>query len=125
TSYTWSRAIGQSGTGDTNPDRTVSYRNPRNIGLDKGLLSFHRTNAIRSNGTWELPFGPNRAYFSTAPRLVQRLVEQWQIGGIMSWNSGSPLDILAPTASVTASTGNMTPNVVGAFPRDLGTVTKL
>jgi hypothetical protein len=125
TSYTWSRALGHGGTGDANPDRTSSYRNPRNLALDKALLTYHRTNAIRSNGTWELPFGPNRPFLSNAPALIQRLVEQWQFGGIFSWTSGSPLDITAPTASVTASTGLMTPNLVGAFPRDIGKVTRL
>ncbi|PYS33738.1 MAG: hypothetical protein DMG14_31110, partial [Acidobacteria bacterium] len=125
TSYTWSRTIGHGGTGDSNPDRTSSYRNPRNIAIDKALLTFHRTNAIRSNGTWELPFGPNRAFLSTAPALIQRLVERWQFGGIFNWTSGSPLDILAPTASVTASTGLMTPNLVGPFPKSAGVVTKL
>jgi len=125
TSYTWSRAIGQGGTGDANPDRSANYRNPRNIGLDKSLLTYHRTNAIRSNGTWELPFGPNRALLSNAPALVQRLVERWQFGGILSWTSGSPLDILAPTAALTASTALMTPQLVGGFPKDAGKVTKL
>ncbi|PYR98671.1 MAG: hypothetical protein DMG12_22215 [Acidobacteria bacterium] len=124
-SYTWSRTLGQSGTGDTNPDRTANYRNPRNIALDKGLLSYHRTHAIRSSGTLELPFGPNRPFLSNAPRLVERLVERWQFGGIFSWTSGAPLDILASTSSITASTATMTPNLVGNFPKSMGKVTKL
>jgi len=125
TSYTWSRAIGQAGTGADNPDRTASYRDPRNIALDKGLLTFHRTHAIRSNGTWRLPFGPDQKFLSNVPGLVQRLVERWQLGGIMSWNSGAPMDINASTSAINATTGIMTPNLVGTFPNGIGKVKKL
>jgi hypothetical protein len=125
TSYTWSRAIGQAGTGADNPDRTASYRNPRNIALDKGLLSFHRTHAIRSNGTLQLPFGPNQKFLNSAPSIVRRLVERWQFGGIFNWTSGAPLDINASTSAITAGTGIMTPNLVGDFPKGIGKVKKL
>src|SRR5439155_10178440 len=98
---------------------------PKNRALDKGLLSSSRTHAIRSNGTWELPFGPNRTFLSNAPAFVHRLVERWQLGGILSWTSGAPLDVNASTASITASSAGMTPNVVGDFPKSMGTVTKV
>src|SRR5207247_7883291 len=123
TSYTWSRSLGQ--TGDTGAGEGANYRDPKNRSLDKGLLSFSRTHAIRSNGTCEQPFGPHRKFLSNAPALVHRLVERWQLGGLLSWTSGAPLDVNASTASITASSAGMTPNVVGDFPKSMGTVTKV
>jgi hypothetical protein len=92
--------------------------------LDKALIAFHRTHSIQSNGAWELPFGPNRAFLSSAPALVRRLVEHWRLGGIFGWTSGGPLNVTATAATMTQSTLN-TPNIVGDFPKNMGTVTKV
>ena len=63
TTYTWSRAIGENdGNG------AVDYRDPKNRRLNKALLGYHRTHTITSNGTFELPFGPSRAFLSSGAR---------------------------------------------------------
>jgi hypothetical protein len=119
TSYTWSRALGL-----TNDERSHNpYRNPRNQSLDKSLLDSHRTHSIRSNGSWELPFGPNRKLLGSAPGFISRLVERWQLGGIFNWTSGAPLTISAPTSSWTELT-NQTPMLVGDFPKSAGAVVR-
>src|SRR5262249_14651919 len=56
-SYTWSRALGENDN-----DATLNYFNDRNRSTMKSLLGFHRTHDVRSNGTWELPFGPGRPF---------------------------------------------------------------
>ena len=125
--YTWSRAIGEQ-AGDGN----MEYVDPRNWRLNKTLLSFHRTHDIRSNGTVELPFGPNRKFLSGAPSFVSRIVERWQLGGIFSWSSGAPTTLTASNSELTwtqipvtlalARTPN-TPNILGAFPKSSGKLT--
>ena len=95
TSYTWSRSLG-----DNDGDYFVDYRDPNNRRLNKSLLGFHRTNAFLTNGTYELPFGPNRAFLTNAPGVVQRFVERWQLGAILSRISGAPLSITAPIATL-------------------------
>jgi hypothetical protein len=119
-SYTWSRTLGEN-DGNGNFD----YRDPANRRLDKALLGFHRTHSIAGNGTFELPFGPNRAFLSRAPGFVQRLVERWQWGGLVNWSLGAPLTITAPISSLTQTTTNSTPNMVGDFPKSMGKVTKV
>jgi hypothetical protein len=107
TTYTWSRTLGAAGNID-----------PRNRQLNKTLLGTHRTHDIRSNGTWELPFGPGRPLLGGAPGWVSRLVEGWQFGGIFSWTSGAPLTI---TAGDNPLGGNSQfPDIVGDFPKGLG-----
>jgi hypothetical protein len=119
TSYTWSRAIGEN-----DGDGGKSYRNARNRSLDRSLLGYHRTHDIRSNGTFELPFGPNRSLLSNAPGWVSRLVERWQLGGILSWSSGAPLTVGASTFSWNQLTSG-TPVIVGDFAKSIGKVVEV
>ncbi len=125
--YTWSRTLGEQGG-----DGTVSYLDANNHHLNKSLLGFHRTHDIRSNGTLELPFGPGRKFLNSAPGFINRLVEKWQLGGVMGWSSGAPLTITAANAETTwtfvpgsiaiGRTSN-TPTIQGAFAKDAGKVT--
>lgn len=120
TTYTWSQALG---IGDG--DLLYEPRNPNNRSLDKAVLGFHRTHNLISNGTYELPFGPNRRFLGNAPGFVQRLAERWQFGGIFSWTSGAPLTVTATTSSIWQATTNSTPSVVGDFSKSIGEVTKV
>ena len=125
--YTWSRGLGESG-GDGN----LSYLDPDNHRLNKSLVGFHRTHDVRGNGTFELPFGPGRRLLGNAPGFIARLVEKWQLGGIMGWSSGAPLTITAANSQLTwtpvpgqiaiVQTSN-TANILGAFPKSTGNVT--
>jgi hypothetical protein len=117
TSYTWSRSIG-----DSDGDGTINYRNGRDRSSQKALLSYHRTHNVQSNGTFELPFGPNRRLLGNAPALISRLIERWQLGAIFSWRSGQPLNITAPASTFNQFTTG-TPMIVGDFPKSSGKVT--
>jgi hypothetical protein len=121
TTYTWSKGLGET----DNDFVALTPRDPRNRSLDKTLLAFHRSHNVTTNGTFELPFGPNRALLSDAPGFVQRLVERWQFGGVFSWTSGAPLSITAPISTIWQTTSQATPSVVGDFGKDAGKVTKV
>ena len=111
-SYTWSKNLG---LGESEGD--VDPRDPRNRNLDKGLLSFHRTHVIASNGVWSLPFGQNRAMLGNAPGWLQRIVGQWNLGGLMRWSSGQPLAFRAGGLSnIWQSAANTTPVLLGDLP---------
>jgi hypothetical protein len=125
-SYTWSRALGENDN-----DATLNYLNDRNRSTMKSLLGFQRTHDIRSNGTYELPFGPGKRLLSSAPRWMSRLIERWQLGGIFNWSSGVPLNITVGTSMApfigTASFNQFTngsPMIAGDFPKSLGSITK-
>jgi hypothetical protein len=125
--YTWSRSLGEA-TADGN----FSYLDPNNHHANKSLLGFHRTHDIRTNGTYELPFGPGRMLLKNSPNIISRIVEKWQLGGIVGWSSGAPLTLTASNSEITwtpvpgqiaiARTSN-TPNILGTFPKDSGAVT--
>jgi len=117
--YTWSRTLGDE-EGDTQ-DILNSYRNGRNRRIDKRLLAFHRTHVIRNSGTWQLPFGPERKFFSGNRGILSRLVGGWQTGAIFNIFSGSPIGLLAPVSSFNQHLDN-TPTLVGALPKNTGEV---
>jgi hypothetical protein len=122
--YTWSRTLGN----DSNDGGFAAFAtsnhwfDPRNRSLNKSLVAFHRTHDIRTNGTFELPFGPNRPFLNSGSGVVSRLVEQWQLGAIFSWTSGAPLNINAPISTITQANINM-PLILGDFPKSSGQVT--
>jgi hypothetical protein len=120
TTYTWSRALGAS-----DDDATKDFRDHRNRSLDKSVLGYHRTHSFQTNGTYTLPFGAGQRFLADAPSVIQRIVERWQFGGIFSWTSGAPINVLAPVSTVNQVTTFNTPDIVGEFPKSTGEVTKL
>jgi hypothetical protein len=107
--YTWSRTI------------ATSIVNPRERG-NKTLAGLHATHDFRSNGTFELPFGPDRLLLKNAGPVVSRLVEHWQLGTIFSLSSGTPVTLTA--GSNPYGIANNFPDVVTALPKSFGKVTK-
>jgi len=99
--YTWSKNLGRTG-GFTNPiDRTPDYT----------LQSGHRAHDFRSNGTFELPFGPNQLLLRNASGVLARIVEGWQMSWFFNVSSGAPADISAQDMLYGAGV----PDIVGPF----------
>lgn len=46
---------------------------------------------INANGTWEMPFGRDRKYFSNINKVADAFLGGWQLTGIFRWNSGLPI----------------------------------
>ena len=118
TGYTWSKTIGLS-----DDDNNVQTRDPLNRNIDKSVLGFHRAHVLTSNGTWELPFGPNKVLLGSAPGWLSRIVERWQLGGVMAWSSGQPLTISAGGLMNIYQQASNTPHLLGELPQ--GEVTRM
>ena len=89
--YTFARSIADY-DGDANEllndTRPSSVVNPGST--EQYIMPRHQFNA---NWVAELPFGRGKHFFSGANGLVQRLVGDWQFGGIVSFRTGRPLGI--------------------------------
>lgn len=44
---------------------------------------------VTSAGSYELPFGRGRKFFSSAPRIADALIGGWQATGVMTFNTGN------------------------------------
>jgi hypothetical protein len=107
--YTWSRNTGVSaGVGITNPvDRHAEY----------AILGDTRKHDFRTNGTFDLPIGPNKLFFRNSSGPLARALEGWKTGWIVNVNSGAPTSIAAQSMLY----GNGTPDIAGKFdPRAVG-----
>jgi hypothetical protein len=102
--YLWSRALAISGT---------SYTNPAEREKEYILAGNHRTHEFRSNGTFELPIGPNRLLLGNSSGWLARFVERWQSSIIFNLATGSPTSITAGNMLY----ANGVADIVGPFPR--------
>ena len=82
--YSWSKNLGL-GTNTNVLDRSLDYTN---IGNNPG-------HTLRTNGTFELPIGPNKLLLGNSSGFLARALERWQLGLIYNLSSGSPTSITA------------------------------
>lgn len=91
-SYTWSKDID-----------VGSAQNPYNIRESRGPASIDLTHVLTASMLYDLPFGSNRR-FRTPSNVVNQIIGDWQINGIVTLHSGLPFTLL--TAGDIANTGN-------------------
>jgi hypothetical protein len=107
--YAFSKSLGLTTGTPSNP---LDYNN------DYGLTNTDHKHEFRSNGSFELPFGPNKIILGNSSGFVARLVERWEANIIYNVTSGSPLTISASTGMY----ANFTPDNIGNFARTGGSV---
>jgi hypothetical protein len=61
----------------------------QNLAAEWGLSSFDRRHQVAANTNIELPFGPNRRWF-TQPGVGQSLLRDWRFTTTFTWQSGTP-----------------------------------
>ena len=81
-SYTWAKSI-DNGSGSFGLDGGTNIGNPFALGNERGRSNFDRTHNFRVSGVYAVPFKANSAW--------GKLVEGWQLTGIYSYLSGSPV----------------------------------
>src|SRR5262249_20613552 len=69
TTWTWSKAIGES-----DADAGATFRDPTQRSIEKRLLGFDRAHQLTSNGTYELPFGAGHFLLGSATGWEQQVV---------------------------------------------------
>jgi len=94
--YSWSKNLGLGALADPT-NRAVNYTN---VGGNPGQ-------EFRTNGTFELPIGPNKLLMGGSSGWLARAVERWQLGVIYNLSSGAPTSITATSMTY----GNGLPDV--------------
>jgi len=90
-SYTWSKAmdIGCSGWYGV---EGCSVQNPYNLNADKSVAGFDLTHVLSASWVYQLPFGTGKR-FKTGNGVVDYVVGNWQLNGILTFTSGLPYDV--------------------------------
>ncbi len=106
TSYTLGRSV-------TFSDDNGGVSTPANPELSKGRAGFDRTHMFNSTFVWDIPFA------NKLNGIAKTILGGWQMSGIFSIQSGTPLDILADAASLRAP-GNTQRAIISGTPTVLG-----
>ena len=109
-SYTWSKSIDNvSGIGTGADDLAQdSY----NLAAQRAASNFDVPHKFVFSSTWALPIGRNRRFLKDPGAVVSALVSDWQINGILTYQSGQPFT--ATVGAFDAGTGisNRRPNQI-------------
>jgi hypothetical protein len=110
--YTWSKTMTLPG------DDNISLLDRK---ADYTLSGNHLTHDFRTNGTIELPLGPNKLLFGNASGWFARALERWQASFIFNAYSGRPVSIIGTQtlwggAGCPPGTACGNPDIVGPLP---------
>jgi len=108
--YGISKTMNQPGSGFTDPLRPE---------LDYGLSGQSVGSDFRTNGTFELPIGPNKLLLTNSSGWLARAIERWQLGFIANVSAGAPRTFLSGFDMLY---GNGRPNIVGPWTNPKGSV---
>lgn len=83
--YTWAKNI----------DDGQSHQDSTNIRADRSLADIDIAHRFVMSYIYELPFGRGRRFGATAPTAVNWILGGWQLNGITTFQSGTPLSLSA------------------------------
>jgi hypothetical protein len=110
-SYTWAHSIDDANDPLSSAVGGVSFvRNPLNPALDRGNSDHDVRHVAVINSIWELPFGAGRGHWNQG--FVGRVLEGFQLTGILSLQTGRPFDVLGTRDSLRVGRVNRA-NLVG------------
>jgi hypothetical protein len=107
-SYTWSKSMdiqseGQSGSIETIYDRR----------RDWAPSDFDRRQIFVFNTVYQLPFGKGKAYLANANGFVRTVLGNWNVGGILTLNTGQPFAIGSGGDVANVGGGSQRAQVIG------------
>ena len=89
--FTWGKNLIQSGY--------WAMQNPFCRDCNKSRTGYDVAQVWRLWGSYELPFGPRKAFMSNAKGVTRQLVEGWSIGSMTSLRSGWPINVTVDNTS--------------------------
>ena len=108
-SYTWSKSLDIQSEGQSGSIETIY-----DLGRDWGPSDFNRTQLFVLSGTYQLPFGKGKTFLSNANGFVKAIAGNWNVGGVLTFNTGQPFSISAGGDIANVGGGSQRAEVVGS-----------
>jgi len=111
TAYTWSKAITDSQGAETGafvPD----LQDARNRRANRGLWSADARHRFTLSSLYELPFGSKKHYWAGVSGVAGKLVSGWQLGAIVTFQTGQPITVTLPYDNPNVGEGAKLPNLL-------------
>ena len=89
-SYTWSRSFDWQSDPYVNAEPDIY-----NLSGDWGPSDYNRTQMFVFSSVYQLPFGRGKPLLSSGNGFLQAIAGNWNLGTIITLNSGAPFDVLA------------------------------
>jgi hypothetical protein len=109
-SYTWSKAIGEGGSGlfdvENGPGGFSIWQNYYNLKASRGVLAFSIPQMLTMEGQYALPVGIGQRYLNHGPAAY--ILGNWQANTAVQIRSGQPynLDVSGDVANIEAPAGD-------------------
>jgi len=101
--YTWSKSIDETSGIRTSDSDTLFWQNGYCQRCERGLSAFDNRHRLVTSGLYDLPVGKGR-HLDIRNRFVDGVVGGWQLGSILTWRSGFPIN---PTDGVNRANTNI------------------
>jgi hypothetical protein len=99
--YTFSKVL--SDTSGDSQSRIEQFLDINNQKIERSRANFDLRHSIKGTAVYDLPFGKSHM-LHYGP--VNKVIEGWSVGGIMSWQSGAPFSILSGYGTLNRSDGS-------------------
>jgi len=86
--YTWAKELGTS----SGSNEATTAQNPYDFKTEYGRGTFDIRHSLNATLLYDLPFGRGKAYSLSGP--MDLIAGGWQVGGIVNFRSGVPIDVL-------------------------------
>jgi hypothetical protein len=100
TAFTWQKAMDFQNGDDSNPEFYAAQGEARSY----ARADFDRTLNFIQSYVYQLPFGPGKPFL--ANNFAGKILGGWQVAGILSWRTGTPITFTTTTAFNTPSGTN-------------------
>ena len=110
-SYSWSKSIDNGSGIRTTDGDPLTPSDDYNLAHERGLSAFDFRHRLTNSFLYELPFGRGRAV-GIDNRVVNTLLGGWQIGGIVTMQTGFPLTPMCGPGNIQNGGGHCRPDVV-------------
>jgi len=102
-SYTWSKSIDETSGIRTSDSDTLFWQSGYCQRCERGRSAFDNRHRLVASGLYDLPIGKGKKV-NLRNRFVNTVVGGWQLGSIVTWRSGFPIN---PTAGVNRANTNI------------------
>lgn len=104
--YTWAKELGTS----SGANEATTAQNPYDFRTEYGRGTFDIRSSLNATVLYDLPFGKGKQYALSGPMDI--VAGGWQVGGIVNFRSGVPIDVLITRPDI-AYVGNAGTAVAG------------
>ncbi|MCU1258440.1 MAG: Oar protein [Bryobacterales bacterium] len=93
-SWIWSKGLGDIRGGSPEGAAPGStYQNPANLRQERGYLDTQVAHSFVMSEIWDLPYGHGRRFGATVNPVINAVLGDWSLGGILTLTTGRPFNI--------------------------------